>query len=66
MGEHNDCINNIYDGELNNEELERLKSVPISESKIEQIKNFLEQNKKLLSGFEDIVGDDQIPTKQFF
>jgi len=66
MGEHDNSAGNKYNGKLSDEELERLKNASISDKQIEQIKIFLEENKELLSGFEDVVGDKQIPTKQFF
>lgn len=55
-----------FDGKLTSEELKRLQDSLFTEKQIRAIEKFLEENKDVLSGFQDLVGDDLIPTKQFF
>ena len=56
----------IFDGKLTDEELKRLQDASFTEEQIREIEDFLETNKNVLSGFLDIVGDDLVPTEQFF
>lgn len=55
-----------FNGKLTEEELERLKIAGINSKQISEIEVFLDKYKSVLNGFSDIVGDDLIPTKQFF
>lgn len=56
----------IFDGKLTEEELIRLKNAGVTDKQITEIKLFLDKYKSVLNGFSDLVGDDMIPTKQFF
>lgn len=55
-----------FNGKLTEVELERLKKAGINNKQISEIEEFLDKYKSVLNGFSDIVGDDLIPTKQFF
>lgn len=54
-----------FDGKLKSDELERLKDALFTEKQIREIENFVYENRNVLSGFQDLVGDDLVPTKQF-
>ena len=60
------AFNQNFDGKLTKEELKMLKDSLVTEKQIRQIEEFLESNKELLTGFSDLVGDDLIPSKQFY
>lgn len=59
-------FNQNFDGKLTQEELNRLREALISEKQIREIEKFLEEYKECLTGFDDLVGDDKIPSKLFF
>lgn len=59
-------FNQNFNGKLTQEEIEMLRNSLISEKQIREISVFLENHKDSLTGFCDLVGDDKIPTKQFF
>ncbi len=54
-----------FDGKLKTEELKRLQEALFTEKQIREIEHFVLENKNVLSGFQDLVGDDLIPSKQF-
>ena len=60
------AFNQNFDGKLTKEELKMLKDSLVTEKQIRQIEEFLESNKEFLTGFSDLVGDDLIPSKQFY
>lgn len=59
-------FNQEFNGKLTQEELKRLQNSLMNEKQIREIETFLEKNKDCLTGFCDLVGDDLVPTKQFF
>lgn len=58
-------FNQKYDGKLTQKELQKLQDALFTEEQIREIEHFLEANKKYLTSFIDLVGDDGVPTKQF-
>lgn len=59
-------FNQNFDGQLTLEELAQLRKAAISKKKILKIEKFLNKFKGSITSFHDLVGDDDIPCKQFF
>lgn len=59
-------FNQNFDGRLTAEELTQLRGAAISEKEIRKIELFLNKFKGSITSFHDLVGDDDIPCKQFF
>lgn len=55
-----------FNGKLTPEETLYLMQHGVTTSQIMEIEQFLEKYKDALTGFTDVVGDDKIPTEQFY
>lgn len=55
-----------FDGKLTTEEILKLMQAGVTTTEIMQIEEFLTKYKDSLTSFIDVVGDDFIPTKQFY
>lgn len=63
--EYNLFVNETWDGELSNEELDILRST-FSDANIKLILDFFKNYKDGLKGYRDVVGDNLVPDKVFF